>query len=338
MPKNNLAILPIVAFAACGVSIATITLITTRAVNSQPVSGVNYSKEILGVFRPYSENEILVNPNQGAVPSAIASPIANVPVFNQTVVRNPINLEIFDQKSPVDGNIVNIILNGQIVRSNLLLTNAVQAVPLPLNPGTNTIQIAVVNTGATGPNSICFQVGAIQTVENTVSGNCISLAAGQQFVTTFGFPQIAFCLTNPIRFPCTTQAYPESVQHILEARGIPPQPITQPTKIGRSGNQVPATGYPLLFTIDRAGANSRRSSSTSAYLPCPPGIQDLDEYPPSVLLENAGSAHIKCILRGDNRGSGQSLGTQINYYKITPGGMSQPRLDDGDIVEIQVLQ
>lgn len=117
-----------------------------------------------------------------------------------------------------------------------------------------------------------------------MGGNCIFLAPGQQFITTFGFPQIAFSLTNPIRFPCTTQAYPESVQHILEARGIPPQPIAQLTKLGRSGNPVPAVGYPLLFTIDRPGANSRRSSSTSAYLPCLPGIQDLDEYPPSVLL------------------------------------------------------
>ena len=125
MPKNNRAILPIIAFTTCGVSIATITLITTGAVNSQPASGVNYSKVILGVVRPYSENEILVNPNQGIVSSAIAaSPIANVPAFNQTVVRNPINLEIFDRKSPADGNIVNIILNGQIVRSNLPLTNA----------------------------------------------------------------------------------------------------------------------------------------------------------------------------------------------------------------------
>lgn len=335
MPKNNLAILPIITFAACGASIATITLITTRVVNSQPVSGVNYGKEIPGVVRPYNENELLVTPNQ----SAASLPIANVPIFNQTVVRNPINLEIFDQRSPADSNIINIILNGQIVRSNLLLTNAPQAVPLPLNPGTNTIQIAIVSTGVVSTNAIYFQVGAVQTVENVLSGNCISLAAGQQFVTTFGFPQIAFCLTNPIRFPCTTQAYPESVQHILDARAIPPQPITQPIKLGRSGNKVPAAGYPLLFTIDRPGANSRRSSSTSAYLPCPPGIlQDLDEYPPSVLLENAGSAHIKCIPRGDNRGSGQSLGTQINYYKITPGGISQPRLDDGDIVEIQVLQ
>jgi hypothetical protein len=334
VPKNNLAILPIIAFSTCSISIATITLITTRTVNSQPVSGVNYSKVISGVVRPYDENEVVVNPNQGAVPLAIA----NVPVFNQTVVRNPINLEIFDQKSSADVNIINIILNGQIVRSNLLLTNAAQAVPLTLNPGTNTIQIAVVSTGATSPNAICFQVGAIQTVENVVSGNCISLATSQQFVTTFGFPQIAFCMTNPIRFPCTTQAYPESVQHMLEARGIPPQPITRPTKPGRSGNPVPAVGYPMLFTVDRPGATGRRSSSTSAYLPCLPGIQDLDEYPPSVLLENAGSAHIKCIFRGDNRGWGQSLGTQINYHKITPGGISQPRLDDGDIVEIQVLQ
>jgi Deoxyribonuclease NucA/NucB len=198
------------------------------------------------------------------------------------------------------------------VRSNLLRTNAVQAVPLPLNPGTNTIQIAVVNTGATSPNSICFQVGAIQTVENVVSGNCISLAAGQQFVTTFGFPQIAFCMTNPIRFPCTTQAYPESAQHILESKGIPPQPITQPLKLNKLGNQVPLIGYPLLLTIDRPRATNRRRNSTNAYLPCLPGVQQLDEYPPAVILENAGSAHIKCIVSGDNLGAGQSLGTQIN--------------------------
>ncbi|MBW4480859.1 MAG: hypothetical protein KME54_29505 [Tolypothrix brevis GSE-NOS-MK-07-07A] len=319
---------------------------TTNAVNSQNTSEtpqevvpiVNYGKEIPGIIQSYSENEILVNPNQGAVPLAIASPIANVPIFNQTVVRNPVNLELFDQKTPADGNIVNVILNGQIIRSNLPLTNTTQAVPLPLNAGTNTIQIAVVSTGAISTNTICFQVGATQTVENVVSGNCVSIPAGQQFVTTFGFPQIAFCLTNPIRFPCTTQAYPESVQHILEAKGIPPQPIAQPIKPNRSGNQVPSAGYPLLLTIDRPGANSRRNASTSSYLPCPPGIQDLDEYPPSVVLENAGSAHIKCIIRGDNRGSGQSLGIQINYYKITPGGISQPRLDDGDIIEIQALQ
>ncbi len=132
-------------------------------------------------------------------------------------------------------------------------------------------------------------------VKLAIRSDCISLAAGQQFVTTFGFPQIAFCLTNPIRFPCTTQAYPESVQHILEARGIPPQPITSPIRPGKSGNQVPSVGYPLLFTIDRPRATSRRNASTSSYLPCAAGIQDLDEYPPSVLLENAGSAHIKCI-------------------------------------------
>ncbi len=147
-----------------------------------------------------------MTPNQSAAPLAIASPIANVPIFNQTVVRNPINLEIFDRKTPADGNIINVILNGMIVHSNLLLTNAMQAVSLPLNAGINTIQIAVVSTGAVSTNTICFQVGATQTVENVVSGNCISLAASQPFVTTFGFPQIAFCLTNPIRFPCTTQA------------------------------------------------------------------------------------------------------------------------------------
>ncbi len=337
--------LGLIAFAACITSIVIIPLITTISVNSQNVSEItkggvpvgNYGKAISGIVRPYNEKELLATPKQSATPSAIASPIANVPTFNQTVVRNPVDLELFDQNTPANGNIINVILNDEIVASNLSLTSTRQTFPLPLEAGINTIQIVVVNEGFAIPNTLCFQVGATQTVENVASGNCVALATGQQFVTTFGFPQIAFCLTEPITFPCTTRAYPESAQHILEAKGIPPQPIPQNVKPNKTGNPVPSEGYPLLFTIDRPRATSRRTASTDAYFPCLPGIQDLDEYPPSVLLENGGAAHIKCIDKSDNRGSGASLGNQINYPR-TPGGIRQPRLDDGDIVEIQVLQ
>jgi hypothetical protein len=229
-----------------------------------------------------NEGEILATPDQGVQgqsvsPQAVASPITSVPTFNQTVVRNPVNLELFDQNAPADGDIVNVILNNQTVRSNLVLTNTPQTVPLNLVSGVNTIQIVAVNTGSTAPNTACFQVAAAQTVENAIRGNCLGLSAGQQFVTTFGFPQIAFCLTNPIRFPCTTQAYPESAQHILEAKGIPPQPITAPLKAGQTGNPVPPNGYPRLLTIDRPGSTTRRTASTSAYV-CPTG-QQRDEFP-----------------------------------------------------------
>lgn len=267
MSKTKLAL---IAFAACIVSIVALPLLTASLVNayngSRTTSGGvavgNYGKAISGIVRPYNKKEILATPKQSTAPLAIASPIANVPTFNQTVVRNPVDLELFDQNTPANGNIINVILNDEIVASNLSLTNTTQTVPLPLEAGINTIQIVVVNKGVISPNTVCFQVGATQTVENVVSGNCVALSTGQQFVTTFGFPQIAFCLTEPITFPCTTRAYPESAQHILEAKAIPPQPIPQTVKFNKTGNPVPSEGYPLLFTIDRPGADSRRTAST----------------------------------------------------------------------------
>jgi hypothetical protein len=83
---------------------------------------------------------------------------------------------------------------------------------------------------------------------------------------------------------------------------------------------------PHLVTIDRNNpprpdppgpkfpAKARNSMSTDPY-DCPKvngiRIDDRDEYPQAVFLENYGTASVKCVLLGDNRGSGNRIGIQM---------------------------
>ena len=172
------------------------------------------------------------------------------------------------------------------------------------------------------------------------------MTVGQSFTTTVGFPQIALCLRIK-RFPCLGSGpHTESARHVLDTFQSPPKPITAPLRPGKVGNQ-PRNFYPRLLTLDRDRrdpnrnnrkfADIRRADSVRAYK-CPAGAnQDRDEYPPAAVIENFGTAHIKCINGLDNQGAGASLGTQWNYYKIKADGANQPKLDDGDTIEFVVL-
>jgi len=165
----------------------------------------------------------------------------------------------------------------------------------------------------------------------------LGLNPGQSFITTVGFPQIAFCKTR-LRFPCLTRPYPESSQHALEALGNPPTPITAALRPGQVGNPL-RSSYPRLLTIDRDNATTRRQRSTDPYANCPNRngqSQQRDEYPQAVFLENLGSAHIKCILASDNQGSGSTIGLQLRSYAEVSGGPTY-RLDNGDTIEFVVL-
>lgn len=168
----------------------------------------------------------------------------------------------------------------------------------------------------------------------------VDITTGNSFITTVGLPQIALCKTV-VQFPCNG-TYPESAQHVLEAQGIPPEPITAPLIPGRTGNK-PRARYPRLLRIDRATPNdpnkvdNRRGRSTNAYK-CPPNLeQDKDEYPPALFAENLGSAHIKCINSKDNSGSGGSFASQLLRYKVSP--TSPPvAIANGDSIEFVILR
>jgi hypothetical protein len=86
--------------------------------------------------------------------------------------------------------------------------------------------------------------------------------------------------------------------------------------------------YPRVLTIvSDAMAKTNRRLSTKNYK-CPKR-QDRDEYPQATFAENAGSAHIKCIEEGDNRGSGASIVRQMERY-----GSRQVKLLPSDTIEL----
>jgi hypothetical protein len=188
------------------------------------------------------------------------------------------------------------------------------------------------------PIHIGIEYSADQTLQNVVLGTTRDLLVGQSFVTTVGFPQIALCKTR-FQFPCgVVNPTPETAQHVLEALGIPPEPITAPLRRGQTGNPVPSS-YPRLLTLDRddqAVTDARRRRSTRPYVCRPSSTQDKDEYPPASVVENFSSAHIKCINYRDNRRAGNSMGTQYNAYSTTSTG-SGVKLPDGTTIEFVIL-
>lgn len=217
------------------------------------------------------------------------------------------------------------------------LTSAGEEIQLDnVRAGVNRIEFVAVSEGSSLPLTLGFSYAADQVVEKRTYAKRIDLKVGQTFPTTVGFPQIALCQYVQ-RFPCRANGpHPESAQHVLDAQGLPPEPITAPLIPGRIGNP-PRPFYPRLLEIDRPGAIQRRRDSTRNYA-CPdPSILDLDEYPPALFKENEGTAHIKCIDYSDNRSAGWSFANQINQYRITDGGPIQPRIDDKEMIEFVVL-
>lgn len=221
----------------------------------------------------------------------------------------------------------------------LPLTAAGERITVNLRPGSNRIRILALNEGLLSPNTVGIEYTAAQVLEKQPMTRVVDITIGNSFITTVGLPQIALCKTV-VQFPCT-KTHPESAQHVLEAQGIPPEPITAPLIPGRTGNPL-RERYPRLLTIDRATPNdikkvdNRRTRSTNAYQCLNPRIQDKDEYPPALFAENLGSAHIKCISRSDNRGSGSSFVNQLIRYKVSP--TSPPVvIANGDSIEFVIL-
>ncbi|OKH23924.1 hypothetical protein [Chroogloeocystis siderophila] len=289
------------------------------------------------------------------VPFAVARPATNVPTFTVTIVKRPITLIFYDAgTAPGDGDAVRIAFNGQTVKNVLPLTISGTVVQFPANlfrPGVNRIAITALGSGAIPLNTVGMIFPSTQVGNGNRRDIQFAITSGQTIGTTVGFPQIALCRTR-FRFPCVASrslsVFPESAQHVLEAQGIPPQPIVAPLRPGRTGNPL-RRSYPRLLTVDRPNSTTRRNQSIAAYRTCPPKpngtTQDRDEYPPAVFLENGvpnnsgvyvGSAHIKCIASRDNQLSGSSFGSQLNFYRERPNATPYA-IDNQDTIEFVIL-
>ncbi len=257
-------------------------------------------------------------PEQGAAPGqaetqAIAAPSPAVATFNNTVLHSTFDLQLVEDGIP-DGDTVTVKLNGRTVTS-VVLTARRRDVPLELKPGANKIEVIAVDEGSRPPNTVRVVYPSDETLDGQELSRPLRLATGGKFETLVGLPQIAICSTV-VKFPCFGgNPYPESAQHALEALGVPPQPISAPLETPTSTPNPLRSSYPRFLTIDRGpnGAKriARQRASTKNYK-CPDSrTQDRDEYPQALFLENASSAHIKCITLGDNRGSGATIGNQV---------------------------
>lgn len=85
--------------------------------------------------------------------------------------------------------------------------------------------------------------------------------------------------------------HPEAAEHILDAQNA---------------------GYPSILTIDRHGANSRRSDALDG-VPTICGCHR-DEYPPAMFAEGGRGASVRHIDPFDNQGSGASIMQQALPY------------------------
>ncbi|WP_179334956.1 hypothetical protein [Winogradskyella costae] len=68
-----------------------------------------------------------------------------------------VNIVCRDHQYP-DGDRVQILINGAVVKSNLVLTSSYRRVEVNLVDGTNTVDIVALNQGESGPNTAEFVV------------------------------------------------------------------------------------------------------------------------------------------------------------------------------------
>lgn len=117
--------------------------------------------------RPFSmtENDGLKSPseiyekrwNKEAVKGGIIRTMSDQFLGEHNVDTKFVNIVCRDHQYP-DGDRVQILVNGYIVKANLLLTSSFRRVEVNLEDGKNTIDIVALNQGESGPNTAEFVV------------------------------------------------------------------------------------------------------------------------------------------------------------------------------------
>jgi hypothetical protein len=119
--------------------------------------------------------------------------------------------------------------------------------------------------------------------------------------------------------------YQQAAEHVDEAKG---------GTIWRGFDNAPGAPRNEVLTVDRAGADARRVASTSVVPPLPG--YDRDEFPPAVAEQGGSGSSVKYIDPRDNRGSGASMGAQLNgktksiERQLGGGPLGYGRADEGD--------
>ncbi len=79
-----------------------------------------------------------------------------------TVNRQDVTITVWDHGTE-DGDIINIYLNGKILKSRLKLTNKKQSFRVQLNAGQNRFEVEAVNEGSQAPNTATVEISNVTT-------------------------------------------------------------------------------------------------------------------------------------------------------------------------------
>jgi hypothetical protein len=214
---------------------------------------------------------ILTNPT--IVPNFVTLPSAN------TIVKlRPVTIGFRDAGNTVgDGDAITVTLNGAIIANDILLTAVDQNFPVNLALGINTLVITATSEGSV-PNS---------TPLVTIDPNGILSGQSQYGYTLTVLQSASITLAFALVDSASLSTTPDVAAHDISAQNA---------------------GFSRLCTKDQAGANARsRASIAASGVQVVAGFQR-DEYPPKICLENAGTASVLNVPRGQNSAAGGILG------------------------------
>ena len=83
-----------------------------------------------------------------------------------TVDRHEDTITFWDHGSE-DGDIININLNGQVLKKNLRLTKKKQFFKVQLSSGSNRFEVVAVNEGTSSPNTATVEISNVKQVQPT---------------------------------------------------------------------------------------------------------------------------------------------------------------------------
>ena len=110
----------------------------------------------------YVEQAIQVDPDSIGSPTGFS---------DVTVNDNVIEISVRDNAS-VDGDRIDLFVNGKKVMGDVLLTSSPQTVRVKLNSGENTIQVTALNEGTHSPNTVEVSI------TNVTEGNAVQISSG----------------------------------------------------------------------------------------------------------------------------------------------------------------
>lgn len=250
-----------------------------------------------------------------------------------TVRKRKLEMFLYDDDI-IDGDEVGVLVNGRNFGSITLTPKPGKKIEVDLGdePGDKEIAFRFLKDGGVTAEdgtplvSLAVKIEERDVVESDFDPKYIKLSMKpfQDSIMTVIYPRIRISINS----------YPESACHIAEALRIPPVPMEQP-KTGKPANPL-RQSYPRVLTRATkltAISNGRKSTKNYGCSQFQNGfIEERDEYPQKTFVENAGSAHIKCIDKLDNAGSGGSIGSQMEKY-----GTRNTLIRPGDTVELVLV-